>query len=137
MPGVNVAARAYPSRRVTPRGRLGSILILALLAAGCLVLWLGVPAGGMWLSAKLTDSFGWHMPVALVLIVGGMLVLAAGLAWLNDLYLRVTGGHFVSSEAPIRRRGPLEPMLIATLVLAACAFAAWFFLLAENPTLTA
>jgi len=67
-----------------------------------------------------------------------MLATGAGLAWLNDLYLRVTGGRTViSRNTEIRRRGPLEPLLIATLVLALCAFTVWFFAFAENPAVFA
>ena len=78
------------------------------------------------------------MPVALALAIPGMLALASGLAWLNDLYLRVTGGRTViSRQTEIRRRGPLEPMLIATLFLALIAFTVWFFVFAENPAVFA
>lgn len=123
--------------RPAPLARGGSLLILLLLLGGCFALWIGVPAAGLWLSSKLTDSFGWHMPLALLIVVPGMLAMAAALAWLNDLYLRVTGGRIVGSpQAPVRRRGPLEPLLVASLVVAACAFAFWFFVLAENPALT-
>lgn len=133
--------RRFEERRSGPRptpGRLAAGFILILLVGGCVLLWLGVPVGALWVSSKLTDSFGWHMPVALALAVPGMLAVAAGLAWVNDLYLRVTGGRtIISRNTEICRRGPLEPLLIATLVLALCAFAAWFFLFAENPAVFA
>lgn len=123
-------------RRASAGSRIAATFLFILLAVGCFALWIAVPAGGMWLAAELTPSFGWHMPVALVLVVGGMIALGAGLAWVDGLYLRVTGGEIVESRGVgIRRRGPLEPMLVATLVLAACAFCAWFFLFAENPNL--
>lgn len=74
------------------------------------------------------------MPVALALAIPGMLALASGLAWLNDLYLRVTGGRTVNSgQTEIRRSGPLEPLLIATLALALATLVVWFFVFAENP----
>ena len=140
--GEAMTSRTRPSqpREAPPAalGRLGAVFILVLLVAGCLALWLGVPAAALWLGSKLTDSFGWHMPVSLALAIPGMLALAAGLAWVNDLYLRVTGGRTViSRQVEIRRRGPLEPILIATLILAVAAFAVWFFLFAENPAVFA
>jgi len=128
--------RPRAGRPASPLDRLAAAFILTVLAVGCFALWLGVPAGAMWLASKLTDSFGWHMPVTLALVIPGMLTLATGLAWVNRLYLRVTGGRIVVSRGnEVRRRGPLEPMLIATLALAFCALAAWFFLFAENPSL--
>ena len=119
--------------------RLGAAFVAMLLAAGCLALWIAVPVCAMWLAGELTDSFAWHMPIAMALVVPGMVAVAAGLAWLNDLYLRLTGGRVEASPQGlrVRRRGPLEPLLIAALVLALCSFAAWFLLFAENPALTA
>jgi hypothetical protein len=110
--------------------------VLAVLVVGCGVLWLGVPLGGLWLAGQFTASFGPHLVLALVFMVAGMVVMGAALSWVNDLYLRVTGGTVViSDDLPVRRRGPLEPMLVATLFLAAAAFAVWFVVLAENPTI--
>ena len=115
---------------------LARIFVLAVLVVGCIALWLGVPAGGLWLAGQITSSFGPHLVLALVFIVAGMAVLAAALSWVNELYLRVSGGDVVlSAGQPVRRRGPLEPMLVATLFLAIVSFAAWFLLLAENPTI--
>jgi hypothetical protein len=112
------------------------IFVLAVLVAGCAVLWLGVPAGGLWLAGQITASFGPHLVLALVFIVAGMAALGAALSWVNELYLRVSGGRIViSSGEPVSRRGPLEPMLVATLFLAVVSFAAWFLLIAENPTI--
>ena len=112
------------------------LFVLAVLAAGCAALWLGVPAGGLWLAGKITASFGPHLVLALVFIVAGMTVLGTALSWVNELYLRVSGGRIVTSAGePVRRRGPLEPMLVATLFLAIVSFAAWFLLIAENPTI--
>lgn len=116
--------------------RAAQVFCFLLLVCGCLVLWIGVPVGAMWLAGRLTDSFGAHMPIALALTIAGMLVVGIALAWLNDLYLRVSGGEIVISHArPVRRRGPLEPMLAVCFAAAALAFAFWFLVLAENPSL--
>jgi hypothetical protein len=117
--------------------RLGAALVLLLLTAGSLVLWIGVPIGGMWLAGELTDSFAWHMPLAMALVVVGIVAFGSFLAWLDDLYLRLTGGRARHDDhgIPVRRRGPLEPLLIAALVMAVITFACWFLLFAENPDL--
>ena len=107
-----------------------------MLAVGCLALWLGVPAGGLWLAAQVTVVLRTPPVLALAFIVAGMALVAIALSWVNDLYLRVSGGRMVlSAGQPVRRRGPLEPMLVATLALAILSFALWFLLIAENPTI--
>jgi hypothetical protein len=109
--------------------------VLGVMAVGCLVLWIGVPLGALWVGSKLTDSAGLHMPISLVLAIAGMFVIATGLAWVNGLYLRMTGGEARNIRGLVlRRTGPLEPMLATCLVLAIVAFLVWFFVLAENPT---
>ncbi len=129
--------RGGAESRSAPAGirRLGAGFVLALMAGGCLVLWIGVPIASMWLASKLTDSSGSHMPIALVLAISGMLVTAIALAWINNLYLRITGGEVRRFGGhSIRRRGPLEPMLAACFAAAAVGLLLWFFVLAENPT---
>jgi hypothetical protein len=62
------------------------------------------------------------------------------LIWLNGLYLRVTGvlarAQEDEDESGWRRslHGPLEPMMLASLLVAFTALSIWFFFFAENPT---
>lgn len=117
------------------RDRLAAGFLLGLMALGCVTLWVGAPVGGLWLGAKLTSSFGVHLMISLALAFVGMLLIAVVLVWVNGLYLRVTGGEAYEARGIlIRRQGPLEPMLLACLVVAVAALLAWFFLLAENPS---
>src|SRR5207247_2652164 len=71
--------------------RLAAAFILILLAAGSLVLWVGIPFGGLWFFSKVTDSWNGHFLLSLVLIPLAMAAYAPVLFWLNGLYLRVTG----------------------------------------------
>ena len=99
------------------------------------MLWVGVPIGGVWLAGQLTTSAGYHFPIALLLIVPGMFLVAVALAWVNDLWLRVTGGEIVYvRDLPVRRRGPLEVILPICGVIAVIALVVWFILFAENPS---
>ena len=117
------------------RDRLAAWFLLAVMAAGCLLLWIGAPVGGLWLGSKLTSSFGIHLMISLVFAFVGMLVVAVALVWVNTLYLRVTGGEAREVGGIIfRRQGPLEPMLLVCLAAAIVALIAWFFLFAENPS---
>ncbi len=104
------------------------------LLVGCGVLWVGVPVGSFWLAGQLTTSFAYHAPLALVLLISGMIAVSLALAWINDLWLRITGGQVVSVRGvPVQRKGPLEVLLPVCGVLAVIALFVWFFLYAENP----
>ena len=63
----------------------------------------------------------------------------AFLVWLNGLYMRVTGviaayeaeeKEFGPGAAPRYLRGPLETLLVSSLVLAIIALFVWFFVFA-------
>ncbi len=119
----------------SPGQRLAAAFTLLVLIAGCAVLWVGVPVGAFWLAGQITSSFGYHAPLSLVLIIAGMLVVSLVLAWINDLWLRITGGEVVRVRGvPVRRRGPLEVLLPISGILALIALIVWFFLFAENPS---
>ena len=71
--------------------RLAAAFLLILLAAGSLVLWIGIPFGLLWFFSQVTDSWNGHFLMSLVLIPIAMALFAPALFWLNSLYLRVTG----------------------------------------------
>jgi hypothetical protein len=117
-------------------------LLLGLMAVGSLVLWIGVPLGCLWLSSKAVGTSGEEYVLALPLTILGMVGLGLVLSWLNRLYLQVTGviaRYEAELEefgvAPSFIRGPLEPMLVGSLVIALVALVVWFFLLAKDPPL--
>ena len=129
------AARTTPNMR----DRIAAGFLLALLGVGCLVLWIGIPWGGMWLTGEIADSSAGQYLYALLLIPVTMAVWALALAWINNLYMRITGIHGGDEEEDEpgswrRVRGPLEAFLIASLAFALTALFVWFFLIAENPS---
>ena len=104
----------------TARDRAAAGFLLLLMAVGCVVTWIGVPLGCMWLAGELTDGFGTHFLIALPMTVLTILLCVLGLFWLNRLYLRVTLGPSLEIDAEDEEdeeerpwmRGPLEPMLV-------------------------
>jgi hypothetical protein len=131
-----------PPRRV---GRAAAGFLLILMAAGSMVLWIGVPAGCLWLAAHVARTSGEALVIGLPITILAMIAFGAFLAWLNRLYLRVTGSlaywraeeeEFGRAEAPRYLRGPLELMLVVSLVVALIALFVWFFVFAHNPSLT-
>ncbi len=129
------------SQTVQPHGkapvdRLVSVLLLVLMAAGSLALWIVVPAGILRLLLPLSESKGYHLAIGLLAVPAAMIAFGMSLTWLNGLYLRVNGAWRADDEDgyPRRVRGPLESLMIGSLLFALVAMAFWFFLLAENPS---
>jgi hypothetical protein len=124
------------------RDRLAAAFLLAVLALGTLVLWIGIPVACLWGASKVTHSIGGHFLVATPLTLFSMGVFVWGLYAVDRLYLRVTGAWDLQpdddyeddEEVPQAPRGPLEPMLIASLVVGIVALFVWFFVFAENPS---
>jgi hypothetical protein len=119
--------------------RLAGAFVLLVLAAACLVFWVGIPIGALWALSKATDSFAGHFVLGLLLVPMAMAAFSPALFWLNNLYLRVTGvlARLEQDELEAgwqrRVRGPLELMLFVSLVIALVALSIWFFFLAEEP----
>jgi hypothetical protein len=70
------------------------------------------------------------------MVLAAMAVWGWFLFWLNGLYLRITGfwDDEDPDEPPKRIRGPLEPILVSSLIIALVALLVWFFVFAENPS---
>ena len=132
-------AQAHPSPPARLRHRLAAAFILLVLAVACLVFSVGVPIGSLWALSKATDSFATHFVLGLVLVPVAMALFSPVLFWINGLYLRVTGvmARLDEDEREVgwhrRARGPLEPMLLASLAIALVALCFWFFFIAQNP----
>ena len=110
-------------RRVVDR--VVGVTLLALMAIGCFALWLAVPAGVLIMLSRATESATLHLTLGLLLVPLAMVVFGSLLLWMNRLYLQVTGvlARLEGPEdEPVRLRGPLEAMLVASFVIALIAF---------------
>jgi hypothetical protein len=127
-------------RRLTEYSLIGAIF------AGSLVLWLGVPAAGLWLVSKLSDNgllvvfavFGIFCPVVMTAV--GLL-----LGKLNGTYYRVVGvepgrqppswrSSLSGDRTTARRpRNVLEVSLTLSVVIAVVAMIVWFLFFAHSP----
>ena len=116
-------------RGLRPADRIVAGFLLLLLAAGSLALWLVIPAGSLWLLSRLSENSLFHLLVGLFAVPTAMLLFAPVLFWLNGLYLRVTGhwAYDAEEDRPRRLRGPLEPLLLWSFLIAFVAIAYWFF----------
>jgi ABC-type proline/glycine betaine transport system permease subunit len=119
--------------------RVAAAFVLVVLAAACLVFWIGVPVGVLWALSKATDDAATHFVSGLIGVPLAMALFSPILFWLNNLYLRVTGvlDRLAEDEEESgwqrRVRGPLEPMLFVSLAVAIVALCIWFFFIAEDP----
>ncbi len=126
---------ATPRRARGAVNRLAGLFLIAVLAVGCLTLWIGIPLGTLWLLGQLVDSSASHFLLGLLCVPTAMALFSPALFWVNGLYLRVVGGSWIEEDGEERRppRGPLEPMLIASLVVAIVLLFVWFFAFAKYP----
>lgn len=125
--------------RGSRRERIYGAFVLVVLALACLAWWIALPIGWLRVLAELTDDFATHFVGGLLGVPVLMALSSPILFWLNGLYLRVTGiiARLEAEEEETgwhrRVRGPLEPMMVVSFVVAAIALSLWFFVFAENP----
>jgi hypothetical protein len=118
-----------------------AILLVALMAVGSVVMWIGVPFGLIFLASKLADTPNPSLGPYLVVLIGlpiGMAVVGKGLGALNRAHIRLTGAEVdqyrpgwtrsMRGERTVERRGGvLDRVMIISVVVAGLAFAVWFF----------
>jgi type VI protein secretion system component VasF len=129
----------HPDRRdLAPRERVTALVLVVVMAAGSLVLWIGIPAAWLWVWSQLTAH---NLPVT-------MAAWAWGLHRVNRVYLRIA--HTPESPRPhtawlrsmsgsSRRqpRGVLEICMTVSVVLALVTFVVWFFFFTAGGSQTA
>ena len=113
--------------------------VFAVLVLACVTFWIGVPLGTLWALSKATDDGAVHFVGGLIGVPVAMALFSPLLFWLNGLYLRVTGviARLEADEEEAgwqrRLRGPLEPLLLVSFLIAAVALTIWVFVFAGNP----
>jgi hypothetical protein len=118
-----------------------AILLVALMAIGSVVMWLGVPLGLVFLASKLADSPEPSLGPYLLVLLGlpvGMAIVGKGLGALDRLHTRITmretdeyrpgWTRSMRGERTIDRRGSvLDKVMIVSVGVALVLFAVWFF----------
>jgi hypothetical protein len=122
--------------------RIAAATLLVVMAVGSFALWTAVPLACLWVGSKIAGSNAEEYVIALPLTIATMLALGMVLSWLNRAYLAITGVlaqyEAEEEELGIEHRylhGPLEPILVGSLVIALAVMVFWFFVLAKNPPL--
>lgn len=132
----------------SPATGLAKAALIALMALGSVMLWIGIPLGWLWLGSQLQAgsgqaSFGLYLGV-LGGIVVSMVVLGKLLSRLNGAYGRLTGSETVRVRLPWHRsmrgeddrrppRQVLDVVMVISVLAAGAVFLFWFFVFAGSP----
>ena len=108
--------------------------MLAMMFAGALALWIGVPLLWLYIGSKVqesTNSVGAALGLMLVGSVATILLLVPLLARLNEAYEHVREARGLDNYG----QAPLEAVLVVSAVVALGALVVWFFLFQESSPL--
>jgi hypothetical protein len=121
--------------------------LLVLLAAGSVAVWTAIPVGCLWLVSRLSSSSA-QLPLGPSLaaaagIPAAMASALGGLAALDHLYTRLSGGATITRLVPGWRRSirdspsyppatVLEKLMVANVLVAVGGLIVWFFAFAGS-----
>jgi hypothetical protein len=127
--------------------RLLAALLIALMAVGSILLWLGIPVGWLYLVSRLVEFSQPSMGPYVLLILGipaSMIVVGKALSKLNRVY-----GEVMGTTPTMRARSPwmksmrgerdsgrprtvLDVVMVWSVALALLCFGVWFFAFAGS-----
>jgi hypothetical protein len=124
-----VSSNSHSLGAKAARGGASALLVVAMMVIGSLVLWIGVPAGWLWVGSQIQAADG-SLSLAIAVMLAGVVVSVVLLA-----RLLAALGHWHESlrEAagrPEREYTLLEVILVVTAGVALVAFGVWFFIFA-------
>ncbi len=121
--------------------------LIALMAIGSVMMWIGAPVGWIYVAAQVSGSAQVSMSAIVVILIGiptTMFFIGKGLGRLNGLYGELTGTtNEVQIRAPWMRsmrderdlhrpRTVLDVVMVVSVAVAASAFGIWFMFFAEG-----
>ncbi|HEU4974444.1 MAG TPA: hypothetical protein VFT50_05100 [Baekduia sp.] len=129
------------------RHRLLGAALVVVMAAGSILMWVGVPVGWMWLGSRMTSSTQAQLGPYLLVLLGtivSMIAIGKGLGVVNRLHMQVTGRlddrrtqatwmrSMRGERRVVRDRGVLDGVMLVSVGLAVVAFVIWFFVFAGS-----
>ena len=124
-----------------------SLFLIALMAIGSVVMWIGVPVGLIYLASRLADSSKPSMGPYVLILVGlpvGMMAVGKLLGALDRYHGRVTGlddgkpqqaawmKSMRGDRERKRRRSVLDSVMMISVGVALLLFGVWFFAFAGS-----
>jgi hypothetical protein len=100
-------------------------VLVALMLVGCLLLWIGVPVGWLWVGSQVQGSSGLAtaMLVTMTGAIATIVVMTMALGWLNGRHSALRAARNLPSEG----YSVLEAILVVSAGLALVIFGIWFF----------
>jgi hypothetical protein len=106
-----------------------AVLTGVIMVGASLLLWIGVPAGWLWVGSQIQGSTG-NLGTAIGVMMVGAIVSIVALAWvlgkLNRVHERLREARGAEAQGPAL----LEVVLVVTAAVAIVGFAIWFFVFA-------
>ncbi len=121
--------------------------LIALMAIGSVMMWIGAPVGWIYVAAQVSGSAQVSMSAIVVILIGiptTMFFIGKGLGRLNGMYGELTGTtNEVQIRAPWMRsmrderdlhrpRTVLDVVMVVSVAIAGSAFGIWFMFFAEG-----
>lgn len=105
-------------------GPASAALVLAMVA-GCLLLWVGVPLGWLWIGSQVQASASLSAALAVTMlgIVVTIVLIVLALSWLDQRHAALQERRL----RPVGRSSPLEVILVWSAGIAVAGFVVWFF----------
>ena len=102
-----------------------SALLVGLMLVGCLLLWVGIPLGWLWVGSQVESSasLGAGLAVAMAGAVASIVLTFVVLGWLNRRHAAIQERR----NRPAGGSSALEVILVSTAGIAVVLFAVWFF----------
>jgi hypothetical protein len=106
-----------------------AVLTGVIMVGASLALWIGVPAGWLWIGSQIQGSTG-NIGTAIAVMLVGATVSIVALAWVLGRLNRVHE-HLRAARGADQTGPPLlEVVLVVTAAIALVGFAIWFFVFA-------
>jgi heme/copper-type cytochrome/quinol oxidase subunit 2 len=106
-----------------------ALLTVVIMVGASLLLWIGVPAGWLWIGSQVQGSTG-SVGTAIAVMLAGAIASIIVIAWLlgavNRAHERLLEARGAKPEGPPL----LEVVLVVTAAIALIGFAVWFFVFA-------
>jgi hypothetical protein len=141
--------RAHRSRRQRLLWSPVALLLVLLMAAGSIVMWVGLPLGLIWVASAITDSSQPTMGPYLLILIGlpvGMVAIGKALGALDRVHGRITGRlddgpqraawlqSMRDERGPRRKqRSVLDTVMIVSVLAALVVGGIWFVAFAGSP----
>lgn len=106
-----------------------AVLTGLIMVGASLLLWIGVPAGWLWVGSQIQGSSG-SLGAAIAVMLVGAVVSIVAIAWVLGRLNRVHEHLREARGAEITGPPLLEVVLVVTAAIALAAFGFWFFVLA-------